>query len=153
MSLGGKLENSFIYTHSFLRVIKKLDKIYLLSMKAQDVFLYLTVVNGVFARQQFQPTLIAIPCYMCCLIAFYSFKIEDIIDAEAALRDKYYECLDWYTAPVEVQKMILIAMQPPMKISFGALYGSDQTSLVRLKELVLGAYDFGLFLVQIIGSG
>lgn len=138
--------------HINFRAIRTLDDLYRLSIKAQEAFLFCSVIGAIFGREQLQLTMLSIPTYVLTLMAFYSFKVEEIIDMEQQIRYSYYHLLEWYTAPPDVQRMVLLAMQEPMEIIFGAVYGKDRTSLPRFTDMCRKAYEFGLFLLKVTDS-
>lgn len=129
-----------------------MDGLYRVSIKVQEAFLICSVIGAIFAREQLQPVMLSMPTYVLALMAFYSFKVEEIIDMEQQIRDSYYHLLEWYTAPPDVQRMVLLAMQEPMEIIFGAVYGKDRTSLPRFTVMCRKSYEFGLFLLRVTDS-
>lgn len=131
-----------------LQIIDKLDKVFKFTVKAHEMFLYFSIALALFGREAEFPAVITLPFALIAFIGFYSLTIERIIDAEQSIRDAYYG-LEWIGTSVKVQKLILLAMQQPKYISFGAVFGKDQISLIRFTETVRRAYDFGLMLLNL----
>lgn len=149
--MSGHLREITILHLDALRIFDMIDDLYKVSMKMHEILLFLGISAAVFGRAEIQFVLMSIPFYYATFIGFYSFEVEQVIEVEDALRDHYYN-LEWYSASVEVRKMILLAMQKPKEVTFGGIFGNDRTSLVRFSETVRQGYDFGLALLKLGGA-
>lgn len=129
-------------------IIRKLDDLYKITLKLNEVLMYVGVAGAMFGIKSQQLVMISIPMYFFTFLGFYSFIVEHLIEAEETIQRSYHT-LDWYTASEEVKQLILIAMQQPAEVTFGGIWGADRTSLIRFTQIVRQSYDFGLILLNL----
>lgn len=113
-----------------------------------EILLYCSVALALFGKHNSHLDVLSVPSYFVAFIGFYSFTVENIIQAEESIRISYSQ-IDWLEASVEVRKMLLLAMQPPKNITFGGIFGKDRTCLGRFASVMRQAYDFGLVLLKV----
>ena len=120
--------------------------------KIHELLIVLSATMSMLGKEDVTPALVPSVLFVCSNIGFYSWTIENVIDAEQSIRDAYYD-LDWTTSSVLVRKMLHLAKTQPMQIKFGKLFGRDRTSLERFTKVVRMAYDISLMLLRLAGRG
>lgn len=135
-----------------LHAFDSITDLYRVTMKMHEGFLFFGISGSVLGRADLNTTLLSLPFYLLAFVGFYSYEVERIIEIENDIREQYY-LLEWYTAPVKIRKLILLAMQKPKNIKFGGVFGKDSTSLARFTEIVRQGYDFGLLLMKLTRGG
>lgn len=131
-----------------LEKIKKLSDLFTIKLKADEYLIYSAMIIGVFGKENLNMILLATPLVPLTVIGFCSFLAEQIIDAEETIRDAYYD-LDWPNANVISCKLLLLAMQKPVEIRFGGIFGYDFISLQRFTDVVHNSYNFALILLNL----
>lgn len=111
--------------------------------------MYGGVAIALFGKESEQLLVITIPMFIVIITLFYSYHIEQIIEAAESVEESFYHLTTWYMAPEQVKKMLLIAMARQHQVTIGGFFQNDHGSLARVTEVVRGAYDFGMILIRL----